>query len=113
MSSLFSIQFQSLFNVIFTLFLPLREVSLLPYLQDGTRETLERSLTTVRDLGDVCYHSYFSCMDDLRLKGPPDVDYCDIRFSPFCYTSASCFVHVAAVKLHTSEENILLGTSTS
>ncbi|XP_041006417.1 uncharacterized membrane protein At3g27390-like [Juglans microcarpa x Juglans regia] len=46
---------------------------------DGTRGTIEGSLTTVRDFGDVCYHSYFSYMDDLRQKGPPDVDYYDIR----------------------------------
>ncbi|KAG2714717.1 hypothetical protein I3843_03G044700 [Carya illinoinensis] len=46
---------------------------------DGTRGTIEGSLTTVTDFGDVCYHSYFSYMDDLRQKAPPDVDYYDIR----------------------------------
>ncbi|RAL46907.1 hypothetical protein DM860_005186 [Cuscuta australis] len=36
---------------------------------DGTWDTVKRSFTIVRDVGDVSYHSYFSFMDDLRLQG--------------------------------------------
>lgn len=32
-------------------------------------DTVKESFTVVRDFGDVCYHSYFSVMDDLRLQG--------------------------------------------
>ncbi|KAF3950443.1 hypothetical protein CMV_023807 [Castanea mollissima] len=46
---------------------------------DGTKETVKGSFTIVRDFRDVCYHSYFSVMDDLLLKGPPDVKYFEIR----------------------------------
>ncbi|XP_041007378.1 uncharacterized membrane protein At3g27390 [Juglans microcarpa x Juglans regia] len=46
---------------------------------DGTWGTIERSFTIVRDFKDVCFHSYFSYMDDLRQKGPPDVTYYEIR----------------------------------
>lgn len=49
--------------------------------QDGTWGTIKGSITVVRDFRDFCYHSYFSYMDDLRLKGPPDVKYYEIRFS--------------------------------
>ncbi|KAF3444526.1 hypothetical protein FNV43_RR14218 [Rhamnella rubrinervis] len=45
---------------------------------DGTWSTLEGCLTVVRDFMDVCYHSYFSVMDDLRL-GPPNGKYYEIR----------------------------------
>ncbi|XP_026404194.1 uncharacterized membrane protein At3g27390-like isoform X1 [Papaver somniferum] len=40
-------------------------------LYDGTVDTLEGSFTIVRDVMDVCFHSYFSIMDDLRLEVPP------------------------------------------
>lgn len=46
---------------------------------DGTRATIERSFDIVRDFLDFCHHSYFSYMDDLRLKQPPDVKYYEIR----------------------------------
>ncbi|KAL0014457.1 hypothetical protein SO802_001526 [Lithocarpus litseifolius] len=46
---------------------------------DGTKDTVKGSFTIVRDFRDVCYHSYFSVMDDLLLKGPPDVKYFEIR----------------------------------
>ncbi|KAB1207995.1 hypothetical protein CJ030_MR7G002557 [Morella rubra] len=46
---------------------------------DGTWGTIKGSITVVRDFRDFCYHSYFSYMDDLRLKGPPDVKYYEIR----------------------------------
>lgn len=39
---------------------------------DGTWSTIEGSFTVVRDLKDVCFHSYFSIMDDLRLLDPPN-----------------------------------------
>ncbi|KAG5527135.1 hypothetical protein RHGRI_028153 [Rhododendron griersonianum] len=38
-------------------------------INDGTFDTVKASFTVVRDFGDVCYHSYFSVMDDLRLQG--------------------------------------------
>ncbi|KAG6736506.1 hypothetical protein POTOM_060646 [Populus tomentosa] len=45
---------------------------------DGTWDTVKGSFTVVRDFGDVCYHSYFSLLDDLR-QGAPDVKYYEIR----------------------------------
>lgn len=41
-------------------------------LVDGTWSTIEGTFTVVRDLKDVCLHSYFAIMDDLRLLGPPN-----------------------------------------
>lgn len=76
-----------------------RHSFLLLYLQDGTKDTVKGSFTIVRDFGDVCYHSYFSVMDDLLLKGPPDVKYFEIRFSLFLLsTFASYFIYIAAHK---------------
>ncbi|KAJ7970722.1 Steroid nuclear receptor, ligand-binding [Quillaja saponaria] len=46
---------------------------------DGTWSTIKGSFTIVRDLRDVCFHSYFSVMDDLLLKGFPDGKYYEIR----------------------------------
>ncbi|PHT57372.1 hypothetical protein CQW23_05858 [Capsicum baccatum] len=46
---------------------------------DGTWDTGKGSLTIVRDVRDVLYHSYFSIMDDLRLQGPPGGKYYEIR----------------------------------
>lgn len=51
----------------------------LDYLQDGTWGTVTGCFTIVRDFGDVCYHSYFSIMDDLRGQGPQQGKYYDIR----------------------------------
>ncbi|TKY63155.1 membrane protein [Spatholobus suberectus] len=42
---------------------------------DGTWSTVEKSCMVVRDVRDVCFHSYFSIMDDLRQKGPPNAKY--------------------------------------
>lgn len=49
------------------------------YLQDGTWDTVKGSFTIVRDFLDVCYHSYFSIMDDLRFQGPSAGKYYEIR----------------------------------
>ncbi|XP_028778555.1 uncharacterized membrane protein At3g27390 [Neltuma alba] len=46
---------------------------------DGTWSAVKGSFTVVRDVRDVCFYSYFSIMDDLRQKGPPDVKYLEIR----------------------------------
>ncbi|XP_055805299.1 uncharacterized membrane protein At3g27390 [Solanum dulcamara] len=46
---------------------------------DGTWDAVKGSFTIVRDVKDVLYHSYFSIMDDLRLQGPPDGKYYEIR----------------------------------
>ncbi|CAH9123190.1 unnamed protein product [Cuscuta epithymum] len=46
---------------------------------DGTWDVLKRSCTIVRDVGDFCFHSYFSFLDDLRLQKPPDVKYYELR----------------------------------
>ncbi|XP_015971401.1 uncharacterized membrane protein At3g27390 [Arachis duranensis] len=46
---------------------------------DGTWSTITRSCMVVKDVKDVCFHSYFSVMDDLQQKGPPDVKYYEIR----------------------------------
>lgn len=46
---------------------------------DGTYSTIKRGCTVVRDLRDVCFHSYFSVMDDLHLRAPPAGKYYEIR----------------------------------
>lgn len=46
---------------------------------DGTWSTVEGSFTVVRDFRDVCFHSYFSIMDDLRRQEPIDGKYYEIR----------------------------------
>ncbi|GMP30177.1 hypothetical protein CsSME_00004958 [Camellia sinensis var. sinensis] len=48
-------------------------------LYDGTVDTVKESFTVVRDVWDVCFHSYFSAMDDLQHQGPGDVKYFEIR----------------------------------
>lgn len=48
---------------------------------DGTVDTIKGSFTFVRDFLDYCHHSYFSYMDDLRQKKPPDVKYLEIRLA--------------------------------
>ncbi|CAK7328198.1 unnamed protein product [Dovyalis caffra] len=45
---------------------------------DGTWDTVKGSFTVVRDFKDVCYHSYFSLLDDLR-HGATDGKYYEIR----------------------------------
>ena len=42
---------------------------------DGTWSTLKRSFTVVRDFKDVCFHSYFSLMDELRICCPDQKQY--------------------------------------
>ncbi|PIN17797.1 hypothetical protein CDL12_09534 [Handroanthus impetiginosus] len=46
---------------------------------DGTWGSVKGSFTIIRDVLDVCYHSYFSIMDDLRHRRPPEVKYYEIR----------------------------------
>lgn len=46
---------------------------------DGTWDTVKRSFTVVRDFLDMCYHSYFSIMDDLRVQGLAAGKYYEIR----------------------------------
>ncbi|XP_073007086.1 uncharacterized membrane protein At3g27390-like isoform X1 [Typha latifolia] len=46
---------------------------------DGTWTTIKGSCTVVRDLKDMCFHSYFSTMDDLRLEDPPNGKPYEIR----------------------------------
>ncbi|XP_043703916.1 uncharacterized membrane protein At3g27390-like [Telopea speciosissima] len=46
---------------------------------DGTWSSVQRSFTVVRDFTDVCFHSYFSIMDDLRLQEPPNGKPYEIR----------------------------------
>ncbi|KAK7373444.1 hypothetical protein VNO80_06851 [Phaseolus coccineus] len=46
---------------------------------DGTWSTVEKSCMVVRDVKDVAFHSYFSVMDDLKQKGPPNAKYYEIR----------------------------------
>ncbi|CAH8386116.1 unnamed protein product [Eruca vesicaria subsp. sativa] len=45
---------------------------------DGTWSTVKGSFTVVCDFRDVCFHSYFSFMDDLRTSGA-DPHYYEIR----------------------------------
>ncbi|KAK4483188.1 hypothetical protein RD792_010368 [Penstemon davidsonii] len=46
---------------------------------DGTWGSVKGSFNIIRDCLDVFYHSYFSIMDDLRLQGPPEGNYYEIR----------------------------------
>ncbi|KAL1291884.1 hypothetical protein HN51_060379 [Arachis hypogaea] len=46
---------------------------------DGTWSTVSKTFDTVKDVKNLCYHSYFDVMDDLRLEGPPDDTYYEIR----------------------------------
>lgn len=46
---------------------------------DGTWSTIQRSFTVVRDFKDVCFHSYFSLMDELK-QSCPDRKYYEIRY---------------------------------
>ncbi|BAT84576.1 uncharacterized protein HKW66_Vig0042980 [Vigna angularis] len=46
---------------------------------DGTWSTVEKSCMVVRDVKDVAFHSYFSVMDDLLQRGPPNAKYYEIR----------------------------------
>nr|XP_043617328.1 uncharacterized membrane protein At3g27390 [Erigeron canadensis] len=39
---------------------------------DGTKDTVQWSFTFIRDLKDVCFHSFFSVMNDLRKQGMPE-----------------------------------------
>ncbi|VVB04214.1 unnamed protein product [Arabis nemorensis] len=45
---------------------------------DGTWSSIKRSFTVVRDFKDVCFHSYFSLMDELK-QCCPDRKYYEIR----------------------------------
>ncbi|KAF3576799.1 hypothetical protein DY000_02033752, partial [Brassica cretica] len=46
---------------------------------DGTWSTVKGSFTVVCDFRDVCFHSYFSFMDDLRTSSADDRHYYEIR----------------------------------
>ncbi|KAM0070955.1 putative membrane protein [Helianthus debilis subsp. tardiflorus] len=48
---------------------------------DGCYSTLEGSCTVVRDFTDLCFHSYFSFMDDLSEEMPAGEKPVDIRLS--------------------------------
>ena len=52
-------------------------------MQDGTVSTFKGCFTVVRDFTDVCIHSYFSILTDLRKQGPPNGKYYEIRFADF------------------------------
>ncbi|KAG0484191.1 hypothetical protein HPP92_008270 [Vanilla planifolia] len=41
-------------------------------ISDGIWSTIKGSCTVVRDMKDVCFHSYFSIMDDLHLQEAPN-----------------------------------------
>ncbi|WOL14363.1 hypothetical protein Cni_G23143 [Canna indica] len=61
---------------------------------DGTWSTIKRSCTVVRDLKDVCFYSYFSIMDDLRLRDPPNGEIYEIRL---CYIPGACMIGLLGV----------------
>ncbi|XP_076946402.1 putative membrane protein At3g27390 [Bidens hawaiensis] len=48
---------------------------------DGCYSTLEGSCTVVRDFTDLCFHSYFSFMDDLSEEMPANEKPVDVRLS--------------------------------
>ncbi|KAG8364508.1 hypothetical protein BUALT_Bualt18G0004500 [Buddleja alternifolia] len=54
---------------------------------DGCRSTLESSCTVVRDFTDLCFHSYFSYMDELSEDVHEDEKPIDIKLSklPGCF----------------------------
>lgn len=62
--------------------------------QDGSWSAINRSCTLVRDFTDLCFHSYFSLMDDM-LKDIDDNDWrLDVKYDilPFCFLSKyHCF----------------------
>lgn len=49
-----------------------------PVFQDGTWSTIKGSFTVVKDFKDVCVHSYYSFMEELRQK---DGQYYEIRLA--------------------------------
>lgn len=49
----------------------------------------------VRDVRDVCFYSYFSVMDDLREKGPPNRKYYEIRCFHCMPLSVCLYYHVS------------------
>ncbi|KAF2566217.1 hypothetical protein F2Q68_00026967 [Brassica cretica] len=51
---------------------------------DGTWSTVKGSFTVVCDFRDVCFHSYFSFMDDLRTSSADDRHYYEIRGPDSC-----------------------------
>ena len=48
-------------------------------MKDGTWDTVKESFTFIRDFMDVCYYSYLSVTDDLRLQVPEEGKYFEIR----------------------------------
>ena len=72
------------------------------HLQDGTVSTFAGCFTVVRDFKDVCVHSYFSIMSDLRKQGPPNGKYYEIRLAEFYYYYANvlrAFLSFVQIKL--------------
>ncbi|XP_078440772.1 putative membrane protein At3g27390 isoform X2 [Wolffia australiana] len=63
---------------------------------DGTWSTVRGSCTVVRDLSDVCFYSYFSIMDDLRLRSPPHGQRYEISIM---YLVASILVGLAGIMI--------------
>ncbi|CAL9131865.1 unnamed protein product [Musa textilis] len=61
---------------------------------DGTWSTIKGSCTVVRDVKDICIHSYFSIMGDLRLHDPPNGEPYEIRL---CYIPGACFAGLLGV----------------
>ncbi|CAI9111171.1 OLC1v1011332C1 [Oldenlandia corymbosa var. corymbosa] len=58
---------------------------------DGTWDTIKGSFNVVRDFLDVCNHSYFSIMDELRLQGLSGGKYYEIRL---LYLPGACIAGV-------------------
>ncbi|THU70804.1 hypothetical protein C4D60_Mb08t28860 [Musa balbisiana] len=61
---------------------------------DGTWSTIKGSCTVVRDVKDICLHSYFSIMDDLRLHDPPNGEPYEIRLH---YIPGACLAGLLGV----------------
>lgn len=72
-------------------FVAFRETKIHDVWQDGTVSTVKGCFTVVRDFKDVCYHSYFAIMNDLREQGPPNGKSYEIRFAEiYQLESGSC-----------------------
>ena len=58
----------------------------------------------VKDVKDVCFDSYFSVMDDLRQKCPPNGKYYEIRF---CHCMPHCLFIFMLLCLQSIPLNLL------
>ncbi|WOL01332.1 hypothetical protein Cni_G10048 [Canna indica] len=61
---------------------------------DGTWSTIDRSFKVIVDFKNVCYHSYFSVMNELRLHDPTNGEPYEIRMQ---YTPGACIIGLLGI----------------